>query len=366
LTGGYPRALFPFGACSSTLRTDSSSRPIRIVVRNTATSVVTIDRFIIEQEREHPGASGALSGILTDLALAAKMIANKVRSAGLADVLGSDGRENVQGEVQQKLDVIANETIIKAMDHGGRLCCMASEEVDELIPIPDRFPTGRYVLLFDPLDGSSNIDVNVPVGTIFSVLAQRTKGAHGTVADALQPGSAQVAAGYVIYGSSTMLVYTTGNGVHGFTLDPLLGEFLLSHPNIRIPDKGRYLSVNGSYEQYWTEPVCALIRRYRGLDGKRETMNVRYVGSMVADFHRNLLGGGIFAYPANAKSPQGKLRLLYECNPLAYICEQAGGAAIDGQRRILDIVPSELHQRTPIYVGSKDDVAVAREMLAAS
>jgi len=335
------------------------------VVRNTATSVVTIDRFIIEQEREHPGATGALSGILTDLALAAKMIANKVRSAGLADVLGSAGLENVQGEVQQKLDIIANETIIKAMDHGGRLCCMASEEVETLIPIPEKFSTGRYVLLFDPLDGSSNIDVNVPVGTIFSVLPQKTDGTHGTIADALQPGSAQVAAGYVIYGSSTMLVYTTGNGVHGFTLDPLLGEFLLSHPNIRMPETGAYLSVNNAYEQYWQEPVSALMRRYRGLDGQRKAMNVRYVGSMVADFHRNLLGGGVFAYPANAKSPGGKLRLLYECNPLAFICEQAGGAATDGTQRMLDVLPTELHQRTPVYVGSKGDIAIAREMLGA-
>lgn len=335
------------------------------MVRNTATSVVTIDRFIIEQEREQPGATGALSGILTDLALAAKMIANKVRAAGLADVLGSAGQENVQGEVQQKLDIIANETIVKAMDHGGRLCCMASEEMEEIIPIPDKFPTGKYVLLFDPLDGSSNIDVNVPVGTIFSVLSQRSTGTHGTLADALQPGSTQVAAGYVIYGSSTMLVYSTGTGVHGFTLDPLLGEFLLSHPNIRIPTTGRYLSVNDSYEEHWAEPVRALMRRYRGLDGKRAAMNVRYVGSMVADFHRNLLGGGLFAYPANAKSPGGKLRLLYECNPLAFICEQAGGAAIDGVQRVLDVQPTELHQRTPIYLGSKDDVAIASEMLGA-
>jgi fructose-1,6-bisphosphatase I len=267
--------------------------------------------------------------------------------------------------VQQKLDVIANETIIKAMDHGGRLCAMASEEMEDLIPIPDKFSTGHYVLLFDPLDGSSNIDVNVPVGTIFSILPQRTKGAHGTMADALQPGSAQVAAGYVIYGSSTVLVYTTGRGVHSFTLDPLLGEFLLSNPDIRIPEHGQYLSVNDSYEQRWEEPVRALVRRYRGLDGKRASMNVRYVGSMVADFHRNLLGGGIFAYPANTSSPGGKLRLLYECNPLSFICEQAGGAAIDGRQRILDVLPTQLHQRTPIFVGSKGDVAIAREMLAA-
>jgi fructose-1,6-bisphosphatase I len=339
-------------------------RPSR-AVRNTATSVVTIDRFIIEQETQHPAASGALSGILYDIALAAKMISNKVRWAGLADVIGSSGTHNVQGEVQQKLDIIANETLIKALDHGGRLCGMASEEVQDLIPIPADFKTGRYFLLFDPLDGSSNIDVNVPVGTIFSVLHKRSAGDHAVLEDALQPGSAQVAAGYIIYGSSTMMVYTTGNGVHGFTLDPLLGEFLLSHPDIRIPADGRYLSVNNAYEEHWDDRVRALMRRYRGLDGRREAMNVRYVGSMVADFHRNLLGGGVFAYPANARSPRGKLRLLYECNPLALVCEQAGGAAIDGRERILDLQPAALHERTPIYIGSRNDVDIAREMLAA-
>ena len=209
------------------------------MVKHTATSVVTIERFIIEQEKLHPQATGELSGIMYDLALAAKMIANKVRNAGLADILGATEDENVQGEIQQKLDVFANETIIKAMDHGGRLCAMASEEEPEIIQIPERFKCGKYCLLFDPLDGSSNIDVNVPVGTIFSVLRKVTRGQHGTLEDMLQPGRRQVAAGYVIYGSSTMLVYTTGQGVHGFTLDPAIGEFLLSHPNIRIPDPGR-------------------------------------------------------------------------------------------------------------------------------
>jgi fructose-1,6-bisphosphatase I len=334
-----------------------------VSVRNTSTSVVTIERFIIEQEHLHAGATGDLSGVLYDLALAAKMIANKVRAAGLADVLGSIGTQNVQGETQQKLDVIANETIIKAMDHGGRLCGMASEENDDIIPIPRGFRTGHYFLLFDPLDGSSNIDVNVPVGTIFSVLQKKSAGDHATLEDALQPGSAQVAAGYVIYGSSTMLVYTTGQGVHGFTLDPLLGEFLLSHPDMRIPATGKFLSINDSYHPHWDENVRNVVRRFRGQDGKREAMNVRYVGSMVADFHRNLMAGGVFAYPANTKSPDGKLRLLYECNPLAYICEQAGGAATTGTQRVLDVVPHKLHQRTPIYIGSKDDVAVASQFL---
>jgi fructose-1,6-bisphosphatase I len=333
------------------------------VVHHTATSVVTIERYIIEQERLYPEATGELSGILQDLALAAKMISSKVRRAGLADILGATNIENVQGEIQQKLDVFANETIIKAMDHGGRLCAMASEEAPDIIQIPDGFKCGKYCLLFDPLDGSSNIDVNVPVGTIFSVVRKITPGRHGELEDMLQPGRRQVAAGYVIYGSSTMLVYTTGQGVHGFTLDPSIGEFLLSHPDIRIPDPGRYLSVNDSYEAQWDENVKSLMRRYRGLDGERKAMSVRYVGSLVADFHRNLLGGGMFAYPPNARNRRGKLRLLYEANPLALIVEQAGGAACDGVRRILDIQPTELHERTPLYIGSKSDVAIAASML---
>ena len=334
------------------------------MVQHTATSVVTIERFIIEQERLFPEATGELSGILYDIALAAKMIANKVRSAGLADILGSEGHENVQGEVQQKLDVIANDIIIKAMDHGGRLCAMASEEEPDIIQIPEGFRCGKYVLLFDPLDGSSNIDVNVPVGTIFSVMRKITRGTRGEMEDMLQPGRRQVAAGYVIYGSSTMLVYTTGQGVHGFTLDPSIGEFLLSHPNIRIPERGRYLSVNDSYEQLWDENVKALMRRYRGLDNEQKAMSVRYVGSLVADFHRNLLGGGVFVYPSNRKTPKGKLRLLYEANPLAFMVTEAGGLATDGTHDILDITPTELHQRTPLYIGSRLDIETAQAMLA--
>jgi fructose-1,6-bisphosphatase I len=334
------------------------------VVSHTATSVVTIERFIIEQERNFPEATGELSGVLYDVALAAKMIANKVRSAGLADILGSDGQQNVQGETQQKLDVIANDIIVKAMDHGGRLCAMASEEEPDIIQIPDGFKCGKYVLTFDPLDGSSNIDVNVPVGTIFSVMRKITRGHRGEMEDMLQPGRRQVAAGYILYGSSTMLVYTTGQGAHGFTLDPSIGEFLLSHPNIRTPDTGRYLSVNDSYEQIWDENVKGLMRRYRGLDGGRKAMSVRYVGSLVADFHRNLLGGGLFAYPPNTRAPNGKLRLLYEANPLAFVVEQAGGAAFDGHQRVLDVMPTELHQRTPLYIGSKNDVEMAAAMLS--
>jgi fructose-1,6-bisphosphatase I len=327
------------------------------------TSVVTIERFIIDQEDRIPEATGTLSGILYDLALAAKMISNKVRRAGLADVLGATEDQNVQGEVQQKLDVYANETIIKALDHGGRLCAMGSEEVEDFIPIPKKFKQGKYAILFDPLDGSSNIDVNIPVGTIFSIVRKISDGAEGGLQDLLQPGYKQVAAGYVLYGSSTVLVYTTGAGVHGFTLDPMLGEFLLHNANITTPEVGKYLSVNNGYEQLWSEPVKKLMDRYRGLDGRREAMNGRYVGSLVADFHRNLCGGGIFAYPANAKSPKGKLRLLYEASPLAFIVEQAGGAASDGAQRIMEIAPEKLHQRTPLFIGSKQDVETAYEFL---
>ena len=232
------------------------------MIQHSDTSVVTIDRFIIEQEALFPEATGELSGILYDLAVAAKIISSKVRRAGLIDILGANGSENVQGELQQKLDVIANAIITKAMDHGGRLCAMASEEEEGIIEIPPQFKCGKYVLLFDPLDGSSNIDVNVPVGTIFSVLRRVSPGpGRGTMPDLLQPGSHQVASGYVIYGSSTMLVYTTGHGAHGFTLDPSIGEFLLSHQDIRIPEVGKYLSVNDAYERDWSEPARAPISR---------------------------------------------------------------------------------------------------------
>src|SRR6478609_11985332 len=256
------------------------------VVKHTATSVVTIERFIIEEERNHPEATGELSGILYDLALAAKMIANKVRSAGLADILGATDSENVQGEVQQKLDILANEIIVKAMDHGGRLCAMASEEEPGIIQIPEPFKCGKYCLLFDPLDGSSNIDVNVPVGTIFSVVRKITRGRQGELEDMLQPGRRQVAAGYVIYGSSTMMVYTTGQGAHGFTLDPSIGEFLLCAPRIVTPRVGKYYSVNESNFGRWERGVQMAVR---GLHGDRpdeiKGKNSRYIGSLVGDFH---------------------------------------------------------------------------------
>jgi fructose-1,6-bisphosphatase I len=329
-------------------------------------SVVTIERHIIEAERQFPEATGAFSNIMYDIAFAAKMIAREVRRAGLADVLGYTGEVNVQGEEVKKLDEFAHEVIFKALDHTGHLCGMASEEVEEFIPIPERFPTGKYCVLFDPLDGSSNIEANVSVGTIFSVHRKISDHERGCMEDCLQPGYKQVAAGYVVYGSSTMLVYTTGNGVHGFTLEPSIGEFLLSHPNIRIPSPSqRIYSVNeGNYGKWFPEQQ-ALVNHLQGRDGGgQKPFSARYIGSLVADFHRNLLYGGMFMYPADTKSPRGKLRLLYEAAPLAMIAEHAGGRASDGTRPINQIVPDSLHQRTPLYIGTAEFVQTAEEFLA--
>jgi fructose-1,6-bisphosphatase I len=329
-------------------------------------SVVTIERHIIEAERQFPEATGAFSNIMYDIAFAAKMIAREVRRAGLADVLGYTGEVNVQGEEVKKLDEFAHEVIFKALDHTGHLCGMASEEVEDFIPIPDRFPTGKYCVLFDPLDGSSNIEANVSVGTIFSVHRKISDHPRGCMEDCLQPGYKQVAAGYVVYGSSTMLVYTTGNGVHGFTLEPSIGEFLLSHPNIRIPTPSqRIYSVNEGNYGKWLPEQQRLVDHLNGKDGGgQKPFSARYIGSLVADFHRNLLYGGMFMYPADAKSPRGKLRLLYEAAPLAMIAEQAGGRASDGTRPINQIIPDSLHQRTPLYVGTTEFVQTAEEFLA--
>ena len=328
-------------------------------------AVVTIDRHIIEEERKYPEATGALSNILTDLALAAKLIQREVAKAGLVDILGRVGRENVQGEQVEKLDEFAQEVIYNSMDHSGNLCCMVSEEEEDVIPIPEEFPVGDYVLVFDPLDGSSNIDVNVSIGTIFSVFQKISRGERGTLEDCLQPGRALVAGGYILYGSSTMLVYTSGAGVHGFTLDPSIGEFLLSHRDLRLPDPPqRYYSVNEAYFQKWARGQQRMVACLKGM-GDKEMMpfRSRYIGSLVADFHRTLLKGGIFMYPRDSASPQGKLRLLYEAAPMAFICEQAGGRASDGERDILDIVPQSLHERTPLYVGTKEFVDMAEEFL---
>lgn len=328
-------------------------------------SVITIERHIIEQEREHPEATGALSNILYEIALAAKMIVREVNKAGLVDILGETGGTNVHGEQVRKLDIYAHEVIFKALDHGGTLCCMASEEEEDVIPIPDRFPTGKYALLYDPLDGSSNIDVNVSIGTIFSIHRKISDHPRGCLEDCLQPGRRQVAAGYIVYGSSTMLVYTTGQGVFGFTLDPSIGEFLLSHPRIHIPEPPqRIYSVNEGYYTRWSERQRRLIDHMKGTDGANDQpFSSRYIGSLVADVHRSLLYGGIFMYPADTKCPDGKLRLLYEAAPLAFIVEQAGGRATDGLRDILDIDPRSLHQRTPLFIGAREFVDMADEYL---
>jgi fructose-1,6-bisphosphatase I len=321
------------------------------------TTVVTIERFIIEQERSYPEATGELSNLLYDIALGAKIIASAVRRAGLINILGSAGTINVQDEEQQKLDVFANEALKNSMNHTGRVCVMASEEEEELIPIEEEVPHGKYAVLFDPLDGSSNIDNNNPVGTIFSIYRRRSMEGHGTLDDVLQPGRNQVAAGYVMYGSSVMMVYTTGQGVHGFTLDPTIGEFVLSHPNIRMPETGKYYSVNESHFAKWPRGIQLAVRGLHGdFPEKIPGKNSRYIGALVADFHRNRISGGIFLYPGEVKKPEGKLRLCYEASPLAFVAEQAGGAATDGLQRILDIQPGTLHQRVPLVIGSRKDV----------
>jgi len=327
--------------------------------------VVTLNRFILEQERMHPGATGELTSILYDITLAAKLIDREVSKAGLVDILGMAGLENVHGEEVRKLDVYAHDVMTNAMDHGGHLCIMASEEAEGLIAIPAQFPTGDYVLLFDPLDGSSNIDANISIGTIFSIHRRLSEGRDGVMNDCLQAGRRQVAAGYVMYGSSTVLVYTTGSGVHGFTLDPSIGEFLLSHPDIRIPQPGkRIYSVNEGNFERWTAGQQRFVDELRRGAANGKPFSHRYVGSLVADFHRTLLYGGVFMYPADSNSPEGKLRLLYEAAPLALICEQAGGRATDGRQDILRIEPRALHQRTPLYMGAAEWVELAGEFLA--
>jgi fructose-1,6-bisphosphatase I len=331
------------------------------------TEIVTIERHILDQQRRFPEATGEFTGLLYDIALAAKIVSREVSKAGLAEILGLTGEENVQGEQVMKLDVFANEAIVRMNDHTGRLCAMASEEIRDLIPIPDQFPCGRYVLLFDPLDGSSNIDMNVSIGTIFSIQRKVSGGPRGAVEDCLQPGCKQAAAGYIIYGSSTMMVYTTGHGVHGFTLDPSVGEFLLSHPNIQIPPKAKYYSINEGNYRYWSEGVRRYVDYLKTPDKATDRpYSGRYIGSRVADFHRNLMAGGIFMYPADSKDPNkphGKLRLLYEAAPLAFIVEQAGGRASDGRQDIMKIEPQSLHQRVPLFIGSRADVDRAEEFI---
>jgi len=324
--------------------------------------ITSIESHFLQQQKLYPEVNGEVTDLLSDVAFAAKLVRREVVRAGLADILGLVGTTNVQGEEVKKLDLFANEQIINAIGQHGRFAIMGSEENDSII-IPPQNETGNYALLFDPLDGSSNIDVNVSVGTIFSIYRLKTEDpCKASLADCLQNGAEQVAAGYVIYGSSVVMVYTTGHGVHGFTYDPTVGEFLLSHENIVTPESGKYYSVNeGSWAQLndGTKRFLDYLKEEDPESGR--PYSTRYIGSLVADFHRNLLTGGVFVYPATKKHKKGKLRLMYEANPLAFICEQAGGRATDGERRILDIRPDELHQRTPLYIGSKNDVLVAEE-----
>lgn len=325
----------------------------------------TLNRFIVEQERLHPEATGAFTNLITDIALAGKVISYHVNKAGIVDILGKVGTTNVFGEKQEKLDIFASEILMRVLSFGGNLCAMASEESEDLIPIPPDYPKGKYVCCYDPLDGSSNIDVGVSIGTIFSIFRRITPdGGPGTMEDLLQPGHKQVCAGYVMYGSSTVLVFSTGKGVHEFTFDPSFGEFVLSNENIQIPPKGKIYSINEGNRTKWEEPIeryVEWVKQKDDSDGR--PYSGRYIGSLVADFHRNLVKGGIFLYPGDKKNPQGKLRLLYEANPLAYLVEQAGGAATDGINRILDIHPKELHQRIPLVIGSKEDVEVIKEFM---
>jgi fructose-1,6-bisphosphatase I len=327
---------------------------------------MTIERHILEEQAFHPGATGVLTNLLYDIALAGKVIASKTTRAGLAEILGRTEDVNVQGEQVMKLDRFADLTIFRLNDHTGRVAAMASEENENFLPVPDKYPKGKYILLYDPLDGSSNVDYNVPIGTIFGVYKRITEEGPGTLEDFLQPGRNLVASGYIAYGSSTMFVYTAGHGVHGFTLDPTVGEFLLSHPNIRIPSPPKYFSVNLGYQIYWSKGVQAYTEYLQGHEGGIEGLSLRYIGTLVSDFHRNLLAGGVFYYPADRKDPKkphGKLRLLYECAPLSFIAEQAGGYGSDGRQRILDIQPKSLHQRTPIFVGNRDLVEKVEEFI---
>lgn len=333
------------------------------------TKIITIERHILEEQRYYPEATGVLTSLLYDIALAGKVIASQTTRGGLVEILGRTGGINIQGEEVMKLDELADRMMYRLNDHTGRLAVMASEEQEGVLPIPDKYPTGKYVLVYDPLDGSSNIDYNVSIGTIFAVYRRKTENGPGSLEDCLQKGRDLVVAGYLIYGASTMMVYTSGTGVHGFTLDPTVGEFLLTHHNIYIPEIPRYYSVNQAYEKYWDEGIRRFTRYLQGLDEDEKppgSLSLRYIGSMVADFHRNLLAGGIFYYPADRKDPRypnGKLRLVYEGTPLAFIAEQAGGYGSDGVQNLLEIQPDSLHQRTPIFIGNRPLVEKAEELI---
>jgi len=318
-------------------------------------------QFMIEEQRQIPGASDDLTGLIGDIVTACKQIAHSVNKGALIGVLGSAGSENVQGETQKKLDVITNELFIKANEWGGHLAAMASEEMDDIYPIPAQYPKGRYLLTFDPLDGSSNIDVNISVGTIFSILRCPERSIHPTAEDFLQPGTEQVCAGYALYGPSTMLVLTTGHGVNGFTLDNDIGEFILTHPNMTIPVDTQEFAINMSNQRFWEAPVQRYVDecvKGKSPGGREKNFNMRWVASMVAEVHRILSRGGIFMYPFDTKEAgkAGKLRLLYEANPMSFIVEQAGGMSSTGRGRIMELKPTGLHQRVPVILGSRNEV----------
>ncbi|WCT10494.1 class 1 fructose-bisphosphatase [Mucilaginibacter jinjuensis] len=326
----------------------------------------TLGQFIIEKQADFPYAKGELSRLLRDIGIAAKIVNREVNKAGLVDILGEAGTTNVQGEYQKKLDIYANEQFISALQSGGECCIVVSEENDEYIYIDSEISKdAKYIVAIDPLDGSSNIDVNVGVGTIFSIYRRKSVEGKATLEDVLQRGTEQVAAGYVIYGSSTMLVYTTGKGVNGFTLDPSIGEFCLSHPEMRVPKDGMIYSINEGYYAHFPDGVKKYIKYCQVEDdATNRPYTSRYTGSMVADLHRNMIKGGIFIYPITASAPKGKLRLVYECNPMAFIIEQAGGKASNGYQRILELEVTNLHQRSAIFIGSENMVNKAEEMMA--
>lgn len=326
---------------------------------------ITLSEHILMNQQTAPGATGALTQILNELIIAAKIIDREVSKAGLVDILGMTGEVNIQGEEVRKLDDYAHRVVVHRLLRSGQVCLLASEEVADPIEIPEKYPKGNYVVIFDPLDGSSNIDANVSIGTIFSIFRRKTTDEPG-LDDLLQPGSAQVAAGYFLYGSSTMLVYTTGDGVWGFTLDPSIGEFLLSHPDIKMPKKAKIYSANEAYSPFWHPEMAEYIAYLKDKSRSEQSFSARYIGSLVADFHRNLLYGGIFMYPADNKDPHqphGKLRLTCEAAPLAFVAQQAGGYASDGTGSILEITPQEIHERVPLFIGCRQDVEKAEKFM---
>ncbi len=322
--------------------------------------MVTIEQHIIQQQRKFPESTGDLSDLLYDIALAGKIVSREVNRAGLVDIMGSTGKMNIQDEEVQKLDVFANSVFLKLFEKNGRVCTFGSEEDEKCICMEPDQMSGKYAVNLDPLDGSSNVDVNLPIGTIFSIHRKVSTGKTGTEEDSLQKGSLQVGAGYLVYGSSTMLVYSTGQGVHGFTLDQAVGEFLLSHEDMKCPERCTIYSINESNHHYWDRATQEYISYVKSVDpATHRPYNARYAGALVADFHRNLIKGGIYLYPVDHKDPKrnsGKLRLLFEAAPLAFIAEQAGGYASTGKERILDIQPETLHQRVPLVIGNREEV----------